>query len=482
MRFLRNFSTYAIADILGKSVLLLISPFLTRLLTPAQYGSLVLFNALWALVSVLQFIGMDAAFEIYRADTKDESKRALIQGSATRSVYLGFTVLWIVFFASSMTPPVRNYLGINSTEALFLTLGLIPLFITYWTTYVFRYNHLAGPFARINYLVRTICPVLSLPLLVYFSVPNRLAGFAGIVLGLQLISMLWVWREARKYKLPYLQKQYFSPELAKEMMWFGIPFIPSTILYSLTFYSDRLIVGYWLSTEKAAVIGLATQLAMFVGVIKGWFSLTWNPTMVELLATKDPSIYIPKLNSAIKFISLVFFSMTLLSKIWADDLITIIYPPSFAEVGDLIPIISLSITLSSLMLVMMATQLLKKTSKFRNWVFGGGFLLNVVVCIGTIDKLGVKSAVLGIWAAELFILISYVFIAEYVFKNLVLKIRLPILISIAMMIFISAFEFGVFFSIYVEKIGLTIIVVSVAATWVAYVAKQFFGKVGMNST
>jgi len=66
VRAVRQFSLFAVADILGLGIGVLVSPITTRLLTPSQYGAVPILAAIWAVFSLMQYGGMDSAFPFFQ--------------------------------------------------------------------------------------------------------------------------------------------------------------------------------------------------------------------------------------------------------------------------------------------------------------------------------------------------------------------------------------------------------------------------------
>ena len=131
MKLFKNLLAYSIGDILGKGILIIISPILTRLLLPEEYGAMGLFAAIWGVLSVFQFGGMDASYQFFRTHTTDVNERNRIQVSATYVSIIAFFSIWTLFFLSSFySEVILNYINISQENLLLLLLGLIPTFFS----------------------------------------------------------------------------------------------------------------------------------------------------------------------------------------------------------------------------------------------------------------------------------------------------------------------------------------------------------------
>ena len=83
MRFGKNIIIYAGADLAGKSIGLLTSPLLTRLLTPEQFGPTALVLATWGTVTWLQYGGMDNALPFFLAQSDQETHKKQVLVTST---------------------------------------------------------------------------------------------------------------------------------------------------------------------------------------------------------------------------------------------------------------------------------------------------------------------------------------------------------------------------------------------------------------
>src|SRR6266571_1682248 len=131
MTLTRNITIYMIADILGSGIGLITSPVTTRLLTPEQYGATPLLMALWSVVALCQFGGMDWAFPFFRANRSAERESVTVTATiiATSSAMITFLLFSAV---ALLLPAVRDYAGVSTWEILAFLAGLLPMAIVSW--------------------------------------------------------------------------------------------------------------------------------------------------------------------------------------------------------------------------------------------------------------------------------------------------------------------------------------------------------------
>lgn len=458
--FLKNFLTYSLADILGKSILLILSPLLTRLLTPFQYGALPILTSIWAIISIIQYGGFDFAYQMFRAQTLDEREREKIRVTSTKMAWLFLIGFWLIFSVVTLsTDLLTEFAGITKLELLFFLLAIVPSSIAYWSVFVFRFMHHALPYVRINLLSKVASILVSIPFILAAPQKDRLLVMLIAIFVAQSLSLIWVYIEYSKLGLKVAPTALFSRKLAKQMFLFGIAFFPSSLIYSSTVYVDRVIMGYFTTVDMVAILGLAVTLSTGVLMLKSWFSMVWDPQLLEWLATKNPKKYLPKLQSIIPVLSTFFFSLSLLSKLWGSEIMELIYPPHFSPVAELIPFYVLAGGFSVLTLIAIACVIIANTPKFRITIYSTALLVNVLLAIILIPRIGLKGAALGTMAGEFVILLIWIFVGKYVLKNLDLDWSYSILLAFGVFMAILFYEPITNLNPILEKMGLSLLII-----------------------
>ena len=462
--FFKNLAAYSVADILGKSILLLLSPILTRQLSHFQYGSIPLLTALWAIISVAQYGGFDFAFQMFRAQTTNVEERERIRVTGTVMATFALLCFWFVFAGFSLlTDVVINFAQVTRLELLFFLLALIPSSLAYWSIYVFRFMHLAMPYVRINLLSKVISVLTAVPFVILAEQENKLLVMFVVIFIGQSLSLIWVYREYKVLGIP-VSKEYFSKDLASKMFKFGLAFIPSTLIYASTIYVDRMIMGVYSTVDQVAILGLAVTLSAGILMVKAWFSMVWDPQLLEWLATKNPQFYLPKLQTVLPVLTILFCSLTLLAKLWSGVVIDFVYPPHFSEVASLIPYFVMAGGASVLSLVAISCAIIENTARFRVQIYSGALIANVVTAIVLIPRIGLKGAAIGTLVGELFVLFSWIVIGKYLLKNLNLKWTFSLLLLLVTFLFIATYEPGLITTYpFIEQITLTFILFVVLA-------------------
>jgi len=461
MKFGKNILIYAVADMIGRAMGLIISPFMTRLLTPEEYGTLGLLSATWALVALLQFGGMDTSYQLFRVRETDDQEKILTTATivATLSTLVTLGLFSVAAFSGSW---LRNYAKVSHIQLGWYLVGVIPTVLISWYLYIFRFQHKPLPFARTNLLSKVISNFILLLFLFLTPPGNRLTVlFTGIFVT-QGLSLAWALWELRRSSLWPYSRHAFSFDLALEMLRYGVSFIPGAMTYAAVVSMDRLMVGWLAGPKEVALVHLALNLGSVALMFRIWFSLVWNPSLVEWLATKNPSIYLPKLQLALLGLSTIFFPFTCLIAVWSDWLVAFLYPLEYLPIVPLVPVVVLVGTFSTLSLVAIATIIMDPSPKYYFVIYICALIITVCIGFLTVPHLGALGAILGTLGAELFILGGWILRGKFIKKNLNLNWKPVLIFGTITGIFIIVYRPGIILTqeILWERILITLIILA----------------------
>src|SRR5687767_5580028 len=103
MRFLRNMAVFSAVELAGIAVGLVTAPITTRLLTLEQYGAVPLLGAVWAVITVVQFGGMESAFILFQARAVQDARTITVTTSIVAAASLA--IVWLAFCAVCLLSP-----------------------------------------------------------------------------------------------------------------------------------------------------------------------------------------------------------------------------------------------------------------------------------------------------------------------------------------------------------------------------------------
>lgn len=116
-------------------------------------------------------------------------------------------------------------------------------------------------------------------------------GFMLSVICSDLLSAIFLWVIAGLQK--YLQPKELSGTMVWKMLQFAIPLIPSTLLWTITGFSDRAFIRYMPGPEgtvgesAAGIYGIASKIPNLISMFSTIFFQAWNMSAIMENDSKD---------------------------------------------------------------------------------------------------------------------------------------------------------------------------------------------------
>lgn len=417
-RFARGVFLLAAADLAGRSILFILSPVMTRLLTPAEYGSYALLLSLSYVLALVQYGGMDSAYPFFRASDRGENdRRILVTASVVASIAI-VVVMSLTAIVGIATGWLPDFTGLGSVEVLLFIAGLLPAALSSWYLYLLRYRHETTSFVRVNLIGQIGGPLLAIPVMMGFPQSRRIVVFFAVVLACHLMAFCWAIREFSSHGVRLYDRGVFSRDLAREMLRYGIRLVPAFVLYALCVHNGRFLLGWFSGPDAVSVLALSATLASAALVVRAWFSFFWDPHLAEWIARESRETYVGRLQVAVPLISTMGFLLTCGAVVWADLFVALLYPQSYLPAARLVPFLLCAGACGMLSAVAIATTLIANTPRYHVILYSTAFVLNVAIGLLLVSRMGATGAVLTTLLTEVFVLGFWIVLGKYVLENL----------------------------------------------------------------
>ncbi|MDE6775590.1 MAG: polysaccharide biosynthesis C-terminal domain-containing protein [Ruminococcus sp.] len=102
----------------------------------------------------------------------------------------------------------------------------------------------------------------------------------------------------------FLHVKFFKKSLAKEMMKFALPLIPTIVMWTVTSLSDRLFISYMKGTkaelglDAAGLYGVANKIPNLISMVSTIFFQAWNMSAISENESSDRSSFYERVYSA----------------------------------------------------------------------------------------------------------------------------------------------------------------------------------------
>lgn len=422
---------YTIGGLAEQLVGVLVSPLMTRLLSPDQYGVLGLIAAFFSTTALFRVAGMDSAFPYFRLRFAKPENLTVLRSTATYVATAGLIITASGFLIGSLaTDWLPAFFRIEGPLSITLiALWLFVSGINGWYLYILRYENLPIGFIKVSLIKAILLPLLFIPIAWLISSDNRLIVFFLASVVTYMISSAKGLKEIHGGTGVCLyDRNLFSAPLTKEMLTYGLVLVPSGFFYAMITVSDRYLLAWLSDTAEIGVYSLALSISGLLLMLKGWFNLAWGPYIIEFIQKNPREIYEKTINQIMFYVTVLFTGVALILGLWIHEAITFIYPKSFAKASLIVPPLLMSGALSGLSLIANVSVIIAQIKTYHPIVYGGALLFNVMVCLVLIPILGGMGAALGILAAEIFILVSWVIVTNHLTDKMKLGILRPAIV------------------------------------------------------
>jgi O-antigen/teichoic acid export membrane protein len=312
----KRFILFGLANVIAAAIPFLLTPFLTRALSPEEYGYISLFEAVIQLLAPLIIFGGDGFYSSnYFKGTKQRAKELqfnLLLLPLTLSSFLFLAIFITYLFAEAGSIYGSNFILLLAPAVFFQSICAL------------MYSKLQMEGSAGIYLgVKVSGPIvggLITVWLIYFENWSADGRLLGIVVAFAF-SALWC-------LVIHIQEDIFklkaSLELIKKAMSFGKGMIVHSWSGVLFFASDRVILGYMSGVQDLGAYAVALQFGLVMAIVQTTFSQIWTPFMLKKLESECCSADILKYE---------IIAMTLLS-ILGGVIALLIKPFYFLLIGE----------------------------------------------------------------------------------------------------------------------------------------------------
>jgi len=381
--FLKDSALYGVANMSTRAIQLLLVPLYTRVLAPADYGSVDIMMVVAAVtMSILSLEILQGMARSY-GDAHDADARIAYTS----------TTLWFSVGAASILVLV----GLFGTGAATWLLGA-------GREQVFRFGvlaiagqmlfnlltvHLRFAIRPVTYGIVTVLYTVTSNAVAVVLVVWGHTGVVGVFYGQctgYLIAGTVAWVASRdSFRFRFDRVRW------REMITFSAPLVFSVIGGHVALLTDRVAVKWLLGMSDVGVYGIAARAASTMGLILSAFGSAFTPLL--LARYRDPETPAELARLFRVFLLLVLPMLTGLI-LFADEIVRILAPGAYHGAADVIPLLAVAALFSGMPMFTPGMELARKTRLVAVIVVVTGFE-NVGLNLVFIPMMGVAGAALA---------------------------------------------------------------------------------------
>jgi O-antigen/teichoic acid export membrane protein len=379
---LRDSVVYAVPTIVSRGMAFVLLPLYTRVLSPADYGSLDLLLVFASLVNLTVALEVSQAVARFYGTEPDEAKRIAYASTAwwfTLGCYTAFLV--------------AAFLGAEQLSALLLRRDGLQLPFQIGIAYIwangllylaqnqFRWELRSRSYAITSLLATTVTAAVGVAL------AYRLEwGLSGLLVGMLAGSLVGTVFAVSRLRRSFTLR--FDARALREMLAFSTPLVPASIAVFVSSYVDRIMIGYLIDVEAVGLYGIGFRFASVMGLVVVGFQAALTPLVYRLHDQPDTPGDLARIFRLFVALALLL-SLTL--TLFAETIVTAWTTPEFSAGAMVVGPLTVAILLAQMYVFAPGIALAKKTG-YIAIITVAAAAINVVLNWLLIPRLGITGA------------------------------------------------------------------------------------------
>lgn len=404
--FLKDSAFYFIPALISRGLSLFLVPLYTRVLSPADYGSLDLLIAFAGIINLTITLEVSQGVARFYPAEQNPQRKVAYASSAfwfTLACYSVFAVLMLAR-ADLLAGWIMGQPGLESA----FRMGILYIFINgsfFLIQNQFRWELRSKEYAAISLLMSLVTAAVSFWLA--YGLRWALQGLLiGMVAGSLIGTGLSLWRLRRSFRFCFDFKSLL------EMLSFSTPLVFSGVAVWVSLYIDRLMINHFLTIEEVGLYGIGYRLASIAGLVMVGFQGALTPLVYTHYQKADT----PRQLATIFRIFLFFALMVFLGlSLFASEILLIMTTPPFYGGAVVVVYLVPALFLANMYIFAPGIFIAKRT-QYLIWINTGCALLNGALNYALIPFLGIVGAALATMLNYLAVFMVYMVLSQRLYR------------------------------------------------------------------
>jgi len=413
---------------------LILAPFLTRQLSPQDYGLLIVLNTAIGLIAGVTQMGLSSAF--FRAYNYDYSSPGDRSAVLTTAFALLVPIDALVFLAALLTaqPIATNFVGRSSSPDVVI-LAVAVVVVQNLAVPAFAWMRAEGraawfAFVSIGSLAVTVSANVVFVGVLHWGIAGSLiataSGFTAVVLATAPTL-------ASKLALP-------RTAIARNMLSFGMPQVPNVLALWVLQLSDRFLLAHYRSFAETARYAVAYSLGMIVSIaVVSPLALAW-PTAMYAIARRADAREQFRLVLTVAFLGFLFLAFVM--AIVGEILLNRLFSTPYHSAAAVIPLVAESMAIYGMYILLTLGISLKRKTWLASILTLGAATSNLILNLLLIPKLGAIGAAISTLLAYLVLAATAYFVNQHLYPIDLPIVRLVAALAIGILLYAASYQAG----------------------------------------
>lgn len=388
-------------------ITLLLLPLYTHFLSTEDYGYIDLIQTYLTFFIPLILLKIDAGIFRFLIDARksEEEKNKII----TNGIFIMFVELIIstILFAVAVKIFSIKY-------SILIVMNLISLSVLTFLLQIVRGIGKNKQYSFSSIIAAIVTIVLNLIFMVGFHKNGKYVLIASLISNIICtIYLLIVNKILKNVKIKYIDKK-----LIKDLLKYSIPMIPNELSWWIVHVSDRTIISYALGVAANGIYSVSCKFSNILSSIFNIFNLSWQESAALHINDTDKDEFFSNVINKV-FNLFICFCIGILACL--PFVFELLIKDSYREAYKYVPILLLANIFSVLIGLIGSIYVAKKMTKEVAKTTMIAAIINLTIDIALIK-------VIGIYAAAISTLVSYMLLAIYRYIDVqkYVKVKIPI--------------------------------------------------------
>lgn len=328
-----NAAIYLGANILNAGIPFLLLPILTRVLTPADYGTVAMFGIVLSVLGAFTGLSVHGAVGV-RYFQMERKELAEYVGTCVGILVASTSVLFLLVavfgsWLAGVSGVPSDWLLVAVVLSGFQFLGNIRLSLWQVSGEAKKYGGFQITQSLLNAAVSLI-----LILMIGMAWEGRVLGQSVAVMMFGIIALWWLLRDGL-LRFPGGWRVH-----SRDALKFGVPLIPHVIGGLLIVAADRFIIVRLLDVAQAGIYMVALQVGQALGLMTESFNKAYAPWLMKNLSKPTEALRVTIVRGTYCYFVLVFVAAAAFGFL-APMFIGFLVGESFRAAGDIVIYIAL---------------------------------------------------------------------------------------------------------------------------------------------
>lgn len=393
----KNTAIIFLGKISTQFISFILLPLYTSYLTTEDYGTVDLITTYIMLLIPVITVQLEMAAFRYLVDARndDEKKKLIISNILYCTIYLLLIFIGIYVL-------ILNLIYIKYSNLILLNIVICI------------YSNLFMNFCRglgyniIYSLASFLCGVTTIIFNILFIVIMN-SGAKGMLISMiisNFLTTLFLFFKLGLYK--YISFKVRDIEMIKSFLRYSVPLVPNSISWWIVNVSDRTIITFFLGVAANGIYATSNKFSSIIISIFNIFSMSWSESVSLNIGSKDRDKYFSEtINTTFR----LFSCLCIVVIAFMPFVFNILIDKQYGEAYYYIPILLLSTLFNIVIGLYSGFYIALKMTKQVAITSIMGAIFNIII-----NLLFIK--IIGLYAASISTVISYLIIAVYRYFDL----------------------------------------------------------------